>query len=329
MENILIVDHVKKYFPVEKSFIERIISKKKLFVRAVDGISFNVLRGEVLGLVGESGSGKTTTGLMIVGLIKPTEGKIIFDGVNLPDLNSKELRQIRKKIQMVFQDPTASLNPRMRIGDSVEEPLRIHGIGSPKERKKSVVEALQKVGLGPAFIDRFPHELSGGQRQRAVIARALILRPELIVADEPVAMVDVSVRAQILDLLLNLKKEYSLTYVFITHDLSAASYVCDRIAVMYLGKIVELAHTDELFDNPMHPYTRALISAIPVPDPRLQREKYIPSGEIPNPINPPTGCRFHTRCSYAIDKCKVEEPILEEISDGHFVACPILPFSHK
>lgn len=328
MENILVVDNVKKYFPIEKSFIERIFSKEKVYVKAVDGVSFKVLRGEVLGLVGESGSGKTTTGLMVVGLIKPTSGSILLNGVNIAGLRSKELRQLRKKVQMVFQDPMASLNPRMKIGEAIEEPLRIHGIGSAKERREMVVEVLQKVGLSSSFMDRFPHELSGGQRQRVVIARAIILRPELIVADEPVAMVDVSVRAQILDLLLSLKKEYGLTYVFITHDLSAASHVCDRIAVMYLGKIVELADTDELFDNPVHPYTKALISAVPVPDPRLQREKFIPSGEIPSPINPPEGCRFHTRCPYTIEPCRKNEPLLEEISPNHFVACPVLSFSH-
>lgn len=328
MENILVVNNVRKYFPIEKSFIERIFSKKRAYVKAVDGVSFKVSRSEVLGLVGESGSGKTTTGLMVVGLTKPTSGSILFNGANIASLSSRELRQLRKKIQMVFQDPMASLNPRMKIGEAVEEPLRIHGIGSPKERREIVAEVLQRVGLSPSFMDRFPHELSGGQRQRVIIARAIILRPELIVADEPVAMVDVSVRAQILDLLLSLKKEYGLTYIFITHDLSAASYVCDRIVVMYLGKIVEFANTDELFDNPMHPYTKALISAVPVPDPKLQREKFIPSGEIPSPINPPEGCRFHPRCPYAIESCMENEPSLEEVSREHFVACPVLPFSH-
>lgn len=328
MENILVVDNVRKYFPIEKSFIERIFSKEKVYVKAVDGVSFKVLRGEILGLVGESGSGKTTTGLMVVGLIKPTSGSILFNGVDIAGLRSEELRRLRKKIQMVFQDPMASLNPRMKIGEAIEEPLRIHGIGSPRERREMISEVLQKVGLSSLFMDRFPHELSGGQRQRVVIARAIILRPELIVADEPVAMVDVSVRAQILDLLLSLKKEYGLTYIFITHDLSAASHVCDRIVVMYLGKIVELANTDELFDNPMHPYTKALISAVPVPDPRLRRERFIPSGEIPSPINPPEGCRFHTRCPYAIESCKKTEPALEEVSPNHFVACPMLPFLH-
>ncbi|MCL7384438.1 MAG: ABC transporter ATP-binding protein [Thaumarchaeota archaeon] len=327
MYSVVIAENLRKYFPVEKSFIERIFSKGNIYVKAVDGISFRVRKGEVFGLVGESGSGKTTTGLMITGLIKPTSGSIMFNGVNIANLHPKDLQQLRKKIQMVFQDPTASLNPRMKIGDAIEEPLKIHRIGSPKERREMIIEALQKVGLNPSFIDRFPHELSGGQRQRVVIARAIILRPELIVADEPVAMVDVSVRAQILDLLLNLKNEYGLTYVFITHDLSAASYICDRIAVMYLGKIVELASTDELFSNPMHPYTKALISAVPVPDPRLQREKFIPAGEIPSPINPPEGCRFHTRCPYVVRSCKINEPALEEVSPGHFAACPVLPFS--
>jgi peptide/nickel transport system ATP-binding protein len=235
---------------------------------------------------------------------------------------------MRRRMQMVFQDPSSALHPRMKIGQNVMEPLRIHGIGNSDERRVKAMEMLERVGLDPAetFFDRYPHELSGGQKQRVVIARALILRPELIVADEPVAMVDVSVRVQILDLMMKLKREFDLTYVFITHDLSAASYVCDRIAVMYLGRVLELGPKDELFDHPQHPYTRALLAAVPVPDPLGKREKVLPKGEIPSPINPPSGCRFNPRCLYAVGNCSEEEPRLEQVSPEHYVACPILPF---
>ena len=328
MQGIVYLEKAKKYFPVQKSFIERFVSRQKQYVRAVDGVSFEVQRGEVFGLVGESGSGKTTTGFVILGLIRPDEGSVLFDGTDMTRIGEEEFRKMRERMQMVFQDPSSALHPRMKIGQNVAEPLRIHGIGSAQERKAHALKMLETVGLNPAetFSDRYPHELSGGQKQRVVIARALILHPELVVADEPVAMVDVSVRVQILDLMMKLKKEFDLTYVFITHDLSAASYVCDRIAVMYLGKVLEVAPKDELFDNPEHPYTAALLAAVPIPDPTEKREKTIPKGEIPSPINPPPGCRFHPRCAYAVDSCRTQEPALNEVSAGHYVACPILPF---
>jgi len=325
---IISLQDAKKYFPVQKGFVERLLAKQEQFVHAVDGVSFDVERGEVFGLVGESGSGKTTTGYVVLGLLRPDSGSVMFDGVDTTKTTEKEFRVMRRRMQMIFQDPSSALHPRMKIGQNVMEPLRIHNSGTVAERRAKAVEMLERVGLNPAelFFDRYPHELSGGQKQRVVIARALILRPELIVADEPVAMVDVSVRVQILDLMMKLKSEFSLTYVFITHDLSAASYVCDKIAVMYLGKIVEFAPKDELFDNPQHPYTKALLAAIPVPEPGEMRQKILPKGEIPSPINPPSGCRFNPRCTYAVKSCSLEEPRLEEASPGHYVACPVLPF---
>jgi len=322
------MEGAKKYFPVQKSFIERFVSRQAEYVKAVDGVTFEVQRGEVFGLVGESGSGKTTTGFVILGLIRPDEGSVLFDGTDMTKIGDEEFRKMRKRMQMVFQDPSSALHPRMKIGQNIAEPLRIHAAGSAQERKATALKMLETVGLIPAemFFDRYPHELSGGQKQRVVIARALILHPELVVADEPVAMVDVSVRVQILDLMMKLKNELDLTYIFITHDLSAASYVCDRIAVMYLGKILELAPKDELFDNPQHPYTRALLAAVPVPDPADRRDKVVPKGEIPSPINPPSGCRFHPRCDHAVESCCAQEPLLKEVSAGHVVSCPILPF---
>lgn len=328
MQSIISLENTRKYFPVQKGFVERLLSKQTQYVKAVDGVSFEVQRGEVFGLVGESGSGKTTTGFIVLGLLRPDEGSVVFDGVDMAKIGDEEFRKMRRRMQMVFQDPSSALHPRMRIGQNVGEPLRIHEMGSAKERRALTLQILERVGLTPAetFFERYPHELSGGQKQRVVIARALILHPELVVADEPVAMVDVSVRVQILDLMMKLKGEFDLTYMFITHDLSAASYVCDRIAVMYLGKIVEVAPKDELFDNPQHPYTKALLSAVPIPDPDERRDKVLPKGEIPSPINPPSGCRFHPRCTYAVKSCNVEEPKLEELSAGHYVACPVLPF---
>ena len=328
MPDIVSLQDARKYFPVQKGFVERLLAKQAQFVRAVDQVTFQVKRGEVFGLVGESGSGKTTTGFVILGLFRPDSGSVVFDGVDMTKTTDEEFRLMRRRMQMVFQDPSSALHPRMKIGQNVMEPLRIHGIGNSDERRAKAMEMLERVGLSPAetFFNRYSHELSGGQKQRVVIARALILRPELIVADEPVAMVDVSVRVQILDLMMKLKREFDLTYVFITHDLSAASYVCDRIAVMYLGRILELAPKDELFDNPQHPYTRALLAAVPVPDPAGKREKVLPKGEIPSPISPPSGCRFNPRCLYAIRNCSEEEPKLEQVFPGHYVACPILPF---
>jgi len=323
MSPLVEVVALTKYFPVQKSSFEAMLSRKREFVRAVDSIDFAVSRGEIFGLVGESGSGKTTTGRLLLHLTEPTSGEIRFDGQNIVDLDSDSLKRFRRRAQMIFQDPTAALNPRMKIGVAVKHGLDIHQIGSERERKEEALRIFERVGLTPAeaFYGKYPHQLSGGQRQRVVIGRAMILKPEFVVADEPVAMVDVSIRAQILDLMSSLKQEFGLTYVFITHDLATASYFCDRIAIMYLGKITEVGPRSEVFKSPKHPYTVALMSAIPVPDPKHKRERSIPRGEIPSPINPPSGCRFHPRCPYAQNVCSEREPQLEEIGASHHVAC--------
>lgn len=317
------VTDLQMYFPVQKGFLEATLSKKREFVHAVDGVSFTIGRGETFGLVGESGSGKTTTGRLLIHLLEPTSGRIIVDGENIATVDSDSLERFRRRAQIIFQDPMAALNPRMTIGRAIKDALDIHEIGSSGDRMQEVLRMLDHVGLTPpeVFYDKYPHQLSGGQRQRAVIGRVMILKPEFVVADEPIAMVDVSIRAQILDLMLSLKKDFGLTYVFITHDLATANYFCDRIAIMYLGKIVEIGLRDEVFKSPKHPYTVALMSAIPVPDPKHKFERIIPSGEIPSPINPPSGCRFHPRCRYAFDRCSKEEPGMTRISDTHFVAC--------
>lgn len=320
---ILVVENLKKYYPLEKSFVERLLTRKKRFVRAVDGISFSIRRGEIFTLAGETGCGKTTTGRMILGLEKPTGGRIFYDGVEINSLPEREMRKLRRRIQPIFQDPYASLNPRMRIGEAIKHPLEIHGVAEGEEARKLVLEMLEKVGLTPPekFYSLYPRDLSGGQRQRVAIARAMILRPEFVVADEPVSMVDVSLKAAILELMLRFKEELGLTYLLITHDLAVARYVTDRIAVMYLGKIVELGPADEVFENPLHPYTKALIRAIPVPKP--VREKKIPiRGEVPpSPVDVPPGCRFHARCPLATEECRVNEPRLERVGPDHYVAC--------
>jgi peptide/nickel transport system ATP-binding protein len=320
---ILQVEHLQKYFPVEKSFLEKMLTKTKHFVRAVDDVSFNVRRGEIFTLAGESGCGKTTTGKLVLRLASPTAGKIYFDGTDITTLKGEALRTLRRKMQMIFQDPYASFNPRMKIGNAVSHPLEIHGLAQGAEKRKKVLEILERVGLSPAekFVELFPHQMSGGQRQRAAMARSLILQPEFIVADEPVSMIDVSLRTAIIDLMLDLRRDFGLTYLFITHDLAIAKYISDRIAIMYLGKIVELGDKDALFTHPTHPYTKALLAAIPVPNPERKRKATELIGDVPSAVNIPSGCRFHTRCRYAKKACSEQEPELVEVAPNHFAAC--------
>ncbi|HAX18005.1 MAG TPA: peptide ABC transporter ATP-binding protein [Actinobacteria bacterium] len=320
---LLEVNNLKKYFNLRSGFF---YSKSSGSVKAVDDISFFIKKGEIFGLVGESGCGKSTTARLILRLIKPTSGIIRYKGTDLVNIKNSQLLKYRKEIQIIFQDPYASLSPRMTIGDIVNEPLEIHKIGTKSTRIKRIKEYLKTVGLNPEHINRYPHEFSGGQRQRVGIARALVLQPELIICDEPVSALDVSVQAQILNLMLDLQKEFNLTYLFIAHDLSVVKYVSNRIGVMYLGKIVEVAHAEELYVNPLHPYTMGLLSAIPIPDPDLERkrQRIILPGDVPSPINPPSGCRFHPRCPNAGEICSKEEPVLKNYSkDGkeHLAAC--------
>ena len=318
---LLRVDGLKKYFPVTEGII---IQRAVAQVKAVDGISFQVRRGETLGLVGESGCGKSTTGRCILQLDRPTEGTIVYDGVDLATLDARELNKMRERIQVIFQDPYSSLNPRMKVGEIIAEPMHVHGIEPDKKKRgERVAELLHVCGLNPRLADRYPHEMSGGQRQRIGIARALSMRPEFIVCDEAVSALDVSIQAQVINLLEDLREQFNLTYLFIAHDLSVVRHLCHRVAVMYLGKIVELAASDELFDNPMHPYTQALLAAIPVPDPAVeaQREHQVVKGEVPSPINPPSGCVFHPRCPLAVERCSAELPELRELRPGHWVAC--------
>lgn len=297
--------------------------KREFFLKAIDDVSFDIYKGETLGLVGESGCGKSTTGRTILNIYKATDGIVEFNGKNVHKMSAKDKKEFNKKAQMIFQDPYASLNPRMLVGDIIAEGIDIHGILKGKERQERIYELLELVGLNKEHANRFPHEFSGGQRQRIGIARALALNPDFIVCDEPISALDVSVQAQVVNLLQDLQKQYGLTYLFIAHDLSMVRYISDRVAVMYLGTIAELAESDELYENPMHPYTKALLSAIPIPDPDLQRSKNrIPlKGEVPSPINPPPGCKFVDRCPYATEKCRNERPDLKEVREAHFVAC--------
>jgi len=315
--------NVKKYFPVRMSFIRSLKGEEQKWVKAVDDISIDIYPKEILGLAGESGSGKTTFGRTLIRLIEPTAGSVIYKNVDIFKLKGSELKNYRRKLQIIFQDPYDSINPRLTIRDVVAEGLLVNKIVSKDKVDEAVASALEDVKLTPPeeFINRYPHELSGGQRQRVAIARALVLKPDFIVADEPVSMLDVSIRAEVLNVMLDLKEKYGITFLFITHDLALAKHMSDRIAVMYLGKLVELADSEKLIDNPLHPYTQALIAAIPIPDPTAKKAEVKIKGEIPSPINPPPGCRFHPRCPYAFDRCKVEEPKLKEVEPGHFVAC--------
>jgi oligopeptide transport system ATP-binding protein len=320
MEPLVEVRDLKKHFPIRKGILSRIAGQ----VQAVDGISFTIAEGEILGLVGESGCGKTTAGRLIVKLIEPTEGEILFEGQDITSVSGEALRAMRRDMQIIFQDPYASLNPRMTVGETIGEPLLIHGIAQGEEIEDRVVHLLQTVGLEPFYRTRYPHEFSGGQRQRIGIARALALNPKLIVCDEPVSALDVSIQAQVINLLEDLQAKFKLTYLFIAHDLSVVKHISNRVAVMYLGKIVETAPTQDLFRQPLHPYTEALLSAVPIPDPTIERKQIVLKGDVPSPINPPSGCHFRTRCPYAEGICSAEEPPLLELSPYHWVACHVV-----
>ena len=319
-EVLLEVTNLKKYFPIKSGIL---FQREVAAVKAVDGVSFKVYKGETLGLVGESGCGKSTTGRTILQLYRPTSGSVKYRGQEITELKGEALRRMRGEMQMIFQDPYASLNPRMSVGRIVAEPLVVHNIGTKKEREERVAELLEMVGLNPYFVRRYPHEFSGGQRQRIGLARSLALNPSFIVADEPISALDVSIQAQVVNLLERLQEELGLTYLFIAHDLSMVRHLCDRVAVMYLGKIVELAESEELYTNPLHPYTQALLSAVPVPDPSVEekRQRIILKGDVPSPINPPKGCNFNTRCPVSVDVCFDTDPELVEVLPGHWVAC--------
>ncbi|GGK30536.1 ABC transporter ATP-binding protein [Caldalkalibacillus thermarum] len=324
-ETLLEVRHLKKYFDITGGIFGRKIGE----VKAVDDVSFTVYKGEVLSLVGESGCGKSTTGRVILRLIEPTSGQIIFANHDITKLSFKEMRRVRRDMQMVFQDPYASLDPRHTVEKIISAPLRVHGIGTRKEQRERVYELLEVVGLSSYHAKRYPHQFSGGQRQRIGIARALAINPKLIIADEPVSALDVSIQAQVLNLLKDLQQKFDLTYIFISHDLSVVRHISDRVGVMYLGRLVELAPTDALYDNPKHPYTQALLSAVPVVDPDYKQERIILKGDVPSPANPPSGCAFHTRCPQAMEICKEQRPSLLNDGNGHFVACHLYPETHQ
>ncbi|HMD88051.1 MAG TPA: ABC transporter ATP-binding protein [Anaerolineaceae bacterium] len=316
-KNLVRVEHLRKYFPVRGGVIQRVVG----WVQAVDDVSFTIKDGETLGMVGESGCGKTTVGRTMLRLTEPSGGQIFFSDVDVFSLKGRGLKDMRRNMQIIFQDPYASLDPRLPIGDSIMEGLRIHNIGTPKERYGVVLDMLHKVGLEEYHAHRYPHEFSGGQRQRIGIARALALQPKFIVCDEPVSALDVSIQSQVLNLLKDLQHEFGLTYLFIAHNLSVVEHISDRVAVMYLGKMVELTDREELFRSPLHPYTQALMSAIPIPDPKIKRDRIILKGDVPSPLHPPSGCRFHPRCPVAIEHCSVQEPPFLEVSPGHYAAC--------
>lgn len=320
MNTLLEVRNLKKHYPIRKGLLSRQIGS----VKAVDGVTMSVQRGETLAVVGESGCGKSTTGRAILRLIEPTDGEIWFDGTDVRALNPEQLRQMRTQMQMVFQDPYASLDPRWTVRQTLEEPLRTHHPAGAAVLKERVAELMEVVGLSPYHVDRYPHEFSGGQRQRIGIARALALNPKFIVCDEPVSALDVSIQAQVLNLMQDLQDRFGLTYLFISHDLSVVKFISDRVAVMYLGKVVELAPTAELFAAPLHPYTKALMSAVPVPNPEQRPERIVLTGDVPNPEQPPSGCAFHTRCPLATDICRKETPVLKEVSSGRQAACHLV-----
>ncbi len=314
---LLVVRDLEKHFPIKKGFWSRTVGQ----VRAVDGISFDILPGEVLGLVGESGCGKTTAGRSILRLIEPTDGEVVFDGRDVLEMGRGELRRLRAEMQIIFQDPYSSLNPRMTVGSMLGEALRIHGVAEGAQVRERVKELLEVVGLAPQHAGRYPHEFSGGQRQRIGIARALSVNPRFIVCDEPVSALDVSVQAQVINLLQDLQREFDLTFLFIAHDLAVVEHISDRVAVMYLGKLMELAEAVELYRNPLHPYTRALLSSIPIPEPRARRERIVLEGDVPSPAHPPSGCPFHPRCPIATSECAEVTPEFRDVGGGHFVAC--------
>lgn len=317
---LLEIKNLKKYYKGASSLFK----SKESVVKAVDDVSFTIEKGETFGLVGESGSGKSTIGRSVLRLDSITNGEVLYNGVNIHKLSKKEVRDLRPKLQFIFQDPYSSLNPRIRIGDAIGEALLDHGLVEKSEVRNKVLEILEICGIPSYLIDRYPHEFSGGQRQRIGIARAIILNPDFIVADEPVSALDVSIQAQIINLFSDLQKERNITFLFISHDLSVVEHLCSKIGVLYLGTMMELGTRDQIYDNPLHPYTKALLSAVPVPDPTLKRERVILKGDIPNPANPPKGCKFHTRCPFAIDKCKVEVPLFKEVEPQHFVACHLV-----
>lgn len=315
--NLLEISNLTKCFITSKS----LFGHNNKVVKAVDGINLNIRKGEIIGIVGESGCGKSTLGRSILRLIEPTNGDVVYNGESILKYNKDEMREMRKKMQIIFQNPYASLNPRMTVLDLVKAPLDVFCIGTKKERVEKVIDTLEYVGLGKQHLRRYPHEFSGGQRQRIVIARALILNPEFIVCDEPVSALDVSVRSQVLNLMMDIQKKFNLTYMFISHDLSVVRYICNRVAVMYLGAIVEVADKEELYENPLHPYTKALLSSIPIPDTEIKSERIILSGDVPSPYDKPSGCRFHTRCAHAKEICKTQEPMFDSYGEGHSVAC--------
>jgi len=323
-EPLMEITHLKKYYPINQGLFNRVKGQAPPVVKAVDDVNFTIYKGETLALVGESGCGKSTTGRSLLRLIEPTDGKVLFEGKNILEHSNQELKKARREMQIVFQDPYASLHPRMTVAEIIAEPLHIHKVGTMAERTKRVERLMETVGLSSRMKNRYPHEFSGGQRQRIGIAKALALNPKLVICDEPVSALDVSVQAQVINLFQDLQKEFHLTYLFISHDLSVVKHISDRVGVMYLGKLVEIAKTEDLFNKPKHPYTKALLSARPMIHDKDRMERVVLDGELPTPLNPPSGCRFHTRCPFKTERCVVEEPVIKDIEDGHQLACHLI-----